>query len=293
MRFPKTDQDFIDLEERRSFIKMLTALTGASIITSAELLRAQTPSVQGDAKNSDPAWGALKGRISFAGEVPERKEVDLSQSALNAADLKWFKSLGPILNEDWVVNPLNKGVQWVYVWLIPESKRGALVSHESLTVIPEGKKLIPIDQEPTGYVPHAVAIQQGQGILMRNKGPVSHVFNLTAFSNTAMNAAMPPSKEIPVTNLQAERSPIIINCPPHPWERMTLRVFDHPYFAVTNKEGEFEFTMVPKGPCRLVVWHESLGFHGGREGRFGSIVNVEGGAVTDLGEIKVNAEIAS
>ncbi|PQO38527.1 twin-arginine translocation signal domain-containing protein [Blastopirellula marina] len=287
-----TDQQHRDDESRRRFLKEITALTGWAVVTGATAFQGPTAAIAGDKSNSNKGFGGLKGRILLDGDVPERKEVDLSTAALNAEDLKWFRSLGPILNEDWVVDPKTKAVRWVYVWLIPEDKQGTLTPHESLTVLGDDEKIIPIDQEPTGYVPHAVAIREEQGILMRNQGPVAHVFNMQGFSNPSKNIAMPPGSEIPVKGLMAERAAIKISCPPHPWERMTLRVFDHPYFAVTNAEGEFEFKMVPTGPCRLIVWHETLGFHGGRAGRFGSEVNVEGAAITDLGTIKIKTQTA-
>ncbi len=98
---------------------------------------------------------------------------------------------------------------------------------------------------------------------------------------------MPPGAEIAVPKMKAEAGAVNINCPPHPWERMTLRVFDHPYFAVTNQRGEFDFRLAPSGKCRLVVWHESIGYRGGRSGRYGEVIEVEGGAISDLGDITV------
>ncbi|PQO26393.1 hypothetical protein C5Y96_20385 [Blastopirellula marina] len=292
MRQNWTDQQYRDEESRRRFLKEITALTGWTVVTGATAFQGPVEAIAGDKANADKGFGGIKGRILLDGEVPERKEVDLSAAPLNGEDLKWFRSMGPILNEDWVVDPKTHAVRWVYVWLIPEDKKGSLSPHESLAALNSQEKVVPIDQEPTGYVPHAVAIREGQSILMRNQGPVAHVFNLQGFSNPSKNVAMPPGTEIPVAGLVAERAAIKISCPPHPWERMSLRVFDNPYFAVTNAEGEFEFKMVPSGPCRLIVWHETLGFHGGREGRYGSLVNVEGAAVTDLGEIKIKTQTA-
>ncbi len=289
MAYFDTDQYYRDLESRRDFIQRITALTGLTMVTGASLSRGAPVAITGSKVNADTAWGGLKGRIVFNGSVPERKEVDLATVALPPSDLDWFRSMGPILNEDWVVDPKTKAVQWVMAWLIPESRRGTLEAHESLTVIPESKKLFPVDQEPQGYVPHAVAIQEGQGLLMRNQGPVAHVFNMRGFYNPAVNKSMPPKSEVTAPNLKAERNAIQVNCPPHPWERLWLRVFDHPYFAVTNAEGEFEFKYVPAGPCRLVIWQESIGYKGGRTGRYGSVVKVEGGADTDLGDISLSA----
>ena len=38
-----------------------------------------------------------------------------------------------------------------------------------------------------------------------------------------------------------------------------VAVFDHPYFAVTNTNGEFEIKCIPANTdLTLAVWHESM-----------------------------------
>lgn len=278
---------YLQDESRRRFIRDFLSMTGFVFLGGAELARGEHYAIAGDPSNSNQSFGTIKGRIVFDGDVPKSQEVDLDKAGLNESDMKWFKSAGPILNQDWVIDPKSKSVQWVYVWLQPLQKNDKLIIHDSLRVIAPEKKFITIEQEPQGYVPHAAAIQEGQGIIMKNSGPVAHVFNFSGFDNESFNRAMPPKSEIKVDTLKKEKSATLINCPPHPWERMFLRIFDHPYFAVTNAEGQFEFNLVPKGPCRLVVWHEKLGFNGGKKGKDGSEVSVEGGAITDLGDIKI------
>lgn len=72
---------------------------------------------------------------------------------------------------------------------------------------------------------------------------------------------------------------------------MWLRSFDHPYFAVTDAQGNFEIKLAPAGRCRIVVWHEAAGFAGGRAGRNGSTIEIEGAAITDIGPIKLAAKV--
>ena len=278
---------YFEDESRRRFLRDFFSLTGWVFLGGAELARSANIVIAGDAKNSDQNFGTLKGRIVFDGVPPKAEAVDLEKSGLSATDMEWFKSTGPIVNQDWVVDPKTKAVQWVYVWLQPLQKTDKLLVHDSLKLIAPEKKFITIEQEPTGYAPHCAAIQEGQGIIMKNSGPIAHVFNFNGFTNESFNKAMPPKSEIKVEPPKVEKSAISINCPPHPWERMFLRVFDHPYFAVSAPDGTFEFNLVPKGPCRLVVWHEKLGFKDGKKGRDGSEVNVEGGAITDLGDIQI------
>lgn len=281
-----------DMLSRRRLIRDICAATGWVFLTQPLLSRATEPTIFGDSTNADKDWGSVRGRVLFDGTPPTMKEVELEKLNLPPMDLEWLKSKGPVLNQDWVIDSKSKAVQWVYVWLIPEDGKGTLKTHQSLLELPKEKKLVIADQEPSGYVPHAVAVQPGQGLLMRNSGSIGHVFNLTAFKNDPINRPMPPGSEIVIEEFKPEPAPIQINCPPHPWERMWLRSFDHPYFAVTDAQGNFEIKLVPAGKCRIVVWQESVGFSGGRSGKRGQEVTVEGAAITDLGDIKVSTKTA-
>ena len=291
------------MNQRRKFMKEMAALTGLAMVSSAELVRGAPVSITGDDETKDMNWGSIKGRLTYDGDkIPERKEVDLDKYNLSPRDLKWFRSLGhPILEEDWVVDKKDKAIQWVYVWLLPENalvdgkknKDAKLEIHKDLKAIPNDKKIVHVDQKEQGYVPHAVAMREGMHLNMRNKGPVPHVFQFTGlFENEDFTKAMPPEKEILIKGLKPDRSANQISCPPHPWEKMYLRVFNHPYYAVTDKHGRFEIKNAPAGKCRIVVWQESLGFKGkGRLRKYGQVIEIEGGAMKDLGDIKIKAKI--
>jgi hypothetical protein len=60
----------------------------------------------------------------------------------------------------------------------------------------------------------------------------------------------------------------------HPWISGYVRVFEHPYFAITDEFGTFQIKDVPAGSWRLVVWHERIGYKGGAEGRLGERISV-------------------
>jgi hypothetical protein len=60
-----------------------------------------------------------------------------------------------------------------------------------------------------------------------------------------------------------------------------VRVFENPYFAVTDDDGKFTIPNAPVGKFRLVAWHEKVGYLGGREGRFGTPIEIKG-PETDL-----------
>ena len=47
-----------------------------------------------------------------------------------------------------------------------------------------------------------------------------------------------------------------VRCTHHPWMRAYMAVFDHPYFAVTRKDGGFTIDSLPPGTYTMMVWHE-------------------------------------
>jgi len=48
-------------------------------------------------------------------------------------------------------------------------------------------------------------------------------------------------------------------CALQPWAHAWIRVFDHPYFADTKRDGTFSIDSVPPGIYRLRVWQPDLG----------------------------------
>ena len=82
-----------------------------------------------------------------------------------------------------------------------------------------------------------------------------------------------------------EKFDIITSDPIHPWMKGWIRVFDHPYFAVTDENGAFEIKDAPAGNLRLMVWHGSAGWKDGAKGRNGDPVQIQAGSAVDLGNI--------
>ena len=193
------------------------------------------------------------------------------------------------MDEKWIVNKDNLGIRYVFVWLEPDPKSGKkkLPIHPDLAKI--AVKRIEMDQPKCMFDPHAVAIREGQELLVKNSETIAHNFKWTGEPNTKNeggNVLMPAKTDHLVKDLVPSRLPILVECNLHPWMKAYLRVYNHPYYAVTDGNGAFEFVKAPAGEYRLKVWHGSAGWRGGAKGKLGEPITIKAGIVTVLKEIE-------
>lgn len=271
---------------RRSILRKLAAGSALGAGAGFEVLWPTRVRAFEDPKNPDQAWGTVKGRIVWKSDAapPKPREIDLTKYGLKPADHQWFSSKGPIFTEDWVIHPENLGIRWTFVWMIPAmgGPKSKLPVHPSLEKLPETP--VTFEQPCSGFAPHAVGVRQGQKLVVTNESPVVHAFQWNGFAQTG-NQIMNPGAKIEIPKLVAERQALKVSCAPHPWESAWIRVFDHPYFTLTDADGRFEIRNVPSGNHRIVVWHETAGWLGGNAGRNGATLLVEGGGTVDMGEV--------
>jgi hypothetical protein len=114
---------------------------------------------------------------------------------------------------------------------------------------------------------------------------VPHNAKYDSENNGAANPLIPSKGEFALKGLKAEKLPITLSCSIHPYMKAWIRVYDHPYFAVTNEKGEFEIKLAPQGDFKMYVWQEDRGWNGGREGAKGTPITIKGDTM-DMKEIR-------
>src|SRR5262249_54965252 len=158
----------------------------------------------------------------------------------------------------------NKGVKWVFVSLAqdPENAEKPLPVNPKL----KGAKKEPavLDQPRCLFTPRAIAVQEGEDVIVKNSSPVIHNTRWVGDPdiNKGANVNFPAGASYTIKDLKAQRLPLLIQCNIHPWMNGRLAVFDHPYFAVTDENGNFEIKLPPASKYRLVVYQESIGWRG-------------------------------
>jgi hypothetical protein len=233
---------------------------------------------QASIARSDQGWGAIKGRVVFSGtEAPIAPSLNVNK------DREHCLSRGPIQSEELVVNGQNKGVRWVFVWLAPEKGGPALPINPLLRPIKERTAVL--DQPCCRFEPHALGIREGQIVEARNSGKVAHSVHWIGhpLKNPGGNVIVPAGKSYLIENLKADdKLPVKVSCDIHGWMSAWIRVFDQPYFAVTDTEGRFEIASAPAGRYRLKSWSD-MGYGPGMKD--GIEVTIGANVVVDVGRL--------
>lgn len=245
---------------------VFSALAAAALVAACGLTAA-----------ADDKLATVKGQVVFpAGkEIPKRAELNVTQ------DKDHCLSKGKILDESVVVNPKNRGVKNVVVFLRPDDTNPkAEFAKEQLPPGDAQRKPaeVVIDQPCCTFVNRVTVARVGDKLVVKNSAPVPHNFFWDSGNNGAYNVTIPKMDkwEMPEA-FKKESPPIQYKCTIHGWMTGYVRVFDHPYFAVTDENGNFEIKNVVPGKYRIVYWHEN-GLRGGAKGRLGEEIEVKGPA---------------
>lgn len=189
-------------------------------------------------------WTTLKGRIVFPGEIPEQTPLVITRDEEVCGE-------SGLLDETFIVNRQNRGLQNVVVWL---SSKTEVPVHPSLVNV---SKPVQLDNKGCRFVPRIVPIRTGQVLQCTNADPVSHNVAVYARRNQPFSIIVPQGKPLERTFRREELKPIRVDCSIHAWMRAYLVVTEHPYAAVTDKDGRFTIKNIPQGKWQFRFWHET------------------------------------
>jgi len=229
----------------------------------------------GGGSAADGDWVTIKGQVVFPADkaVPKRAALNVSQ------DKDHCLSKGDILDESVIVNPKNKGIKNVVVFLRPDDTDTKSEFPKDKIFPADAKRKaaeIMIDQPCCMFVNRVTVARVGDTLVVKNSAPVAHNFFWDSANNGAHNVTVPKmeSWKMPAA-LVKENPPIQYKCTIHGWMTGYVRIFDHPYYAVTDEDGKFEIKNAPAGKFSIVFWHEN-GVRGGAKGRFGEPIDIKG-----------------
>lgn len=191
-----------------------------------------------------PAWSAtVSGTITFEGNAPKMRPINMDSDPICAS-----KHTEPVLAEILV---LGEGQTMANV-LVRITEGLPKMSH------PLPKQPVVLTQEGCRYSPHVFVVRAGQPLQVLNPDATLHNVHGFAKENPEFNTTM--TKSVTKKTLQFEKAeaPFAFKCQIHPWMTAYCAVLDHPFYAVTQEDGQFEINDLPAGTYTLEAWHERL-----------------------------------
>ena len=187
--------------------------------------------------------GTLKGHVKYDGKPPKKKRL-----RMDADPVCGSSHSGPVYSENFKMAK-DGSMAEALVYLKDVSYDGGVQSEPAV-----------LDQKGCIYMPHVFGMVAGQELLIKNSDATLHNIHSMPKVNKEFNFAMPKVvKEKKSTFSLSEPDPFYIKCDVHPWMKSWVLVSDHPFFAVTDENGNFSIEGIPAGTYEVVCWQEKFG----------------------------------
>jgi hypothetical protein len=231
-------------------------------------------------------YGTVTGQFVLDGKVPTLKPL-VSKGDTTVKDGAVCGKEG-VADESLVVDPGTRGIANVFVYM-PKAPKDVFPGLKA-----SKEKVVKFDQQGCHFIPHALILRTDQTIAILSGDPILHNTDVVAVRNSGQNSTISMDR-VGTTQWsfpQAERMPIMVKCDIHTWMKAWWLVIDHPYAAISGKDGKFTIEKVPAGTQEFTAWQDA------NDGRwvFGKTratrvikVKVEPDKTTSIGVIKIPA----
>ena len=195
--------------------------------------------------------GTISGTALFEGTPPIMKAIKIDSDPVCA-----LHHPDGLTKEPAVVGP-DGGLKNVFAYVKSGEELDAMIENGEITT---PTNPVVLDQNGCHYNPHVFGIMVGQPLEIKNSDQTLH--NIHAMPKEgAFNIGMPgkPEPWSVTKSFKAKEVMAPIKCDVHSWMSAFAGVLDHPYFSVTNEQGQFEIKDLPPGDYVVEAWHEKLG----------------------------------
>jgi hypothetical protein len=190
--------------------------------------------------------GTISGTVKWSGPVPHELDFPITKDPqICEQDGKKTTSLDRLIvgSEGGVANTI------VYLRNISAGKALEL---------PEQRRHL--DQKHCRYIPHILLVPQGTALQMQSSDATLHTIHMDGAAS--FNLPFPFPNQV-TSRTMATPGLVNLRCNGgHVWMNAEMMVVSHPYYAVTDESGRFQFTDVPPGNYQIVAWHEGWGLAG-------------------------------
>ena len=230
-----------------SFVVVWTSLKPAEeAVAEVPEVKSETP-VASPSKvtpvSVDGRTYGVSGTVKFEGPAPAGKKLTLPSGC-------GPKSGGDTYSNEVIVH--NGKLQNVLITI----KNPPTTKVNDNDVIP-GELIL--DQRGCMYHPRVAAARVGQKVTFVNSDAVFHNVRSVTTQNERFNVAMPKKDQRVTKTFKKPEMFFQAKCSVHPWMGAYVAVMEHPYYAITNAQGEFQLPELPPGTYTLEAWHEIFG----------------------------------
>jgi hypothetical protein len=186
----------------------------------------------------------LSGSVTFTGKVPKALKIDMSADPICAQG-------NPDLTTEWFVVS-NDRLANVLVYF----SAGEILERNSFE---SPSTAIVMERKGCRYEPHVLGLQVNQPLMIINSDNTHHNTHPVPKINAEWNQTQPEGSPPLVKSFFRPELLIPFKCNQHPWEKAFVSVFNHPFFAVTDSDGNYKIEGLPAGSYKITAWHEKLG----------------------------------
>jgi plastocyanin len=192
-----------------------------------------------------PLWkpsgneGNVTGVINFTGAVPAPSKLDMSADS---------KCEGENFLDDVIVK--DGKLQNVFVFVKSGLPQAAFETPSDS---------IMLDQKGCKYVPRVLGIQTGQPLKIVNSDQTDHNIHPLPRVNREFDDSQVAGQGPITRNFKRPETMFPVKCNLHSWMRAHIAVLAHPFFAVSDSNGEFTIKGLPPGEYEIEAWHERYG----------------------------------
>ena len=195
------------------------------------------------------AGGSITGTITYEGKIPKLKKFDMA--------------IEPICVQKHETDPVRFTGRSEALVLGDENTLGNIFV-QVIAGLPEKEYSTPetpvvLDQNGCTYSPHVLALMVGQPLKFLNSDGVLHNLHTLPEENDEFNVTMPKFLKETIRTFEYAEGMFPIKCDVHPWMGGFVAVLDHPFFAVTQKDGVYKIEGLDPGDYEIEFWHEKLG----------------------------------
>lgn len=211
---------------------------------SQVLLRAEAQTDEKEVYKPTGREGSITGAINFVGVPPAREKIDVGQDANCVAISRNLRTEYAVVTNGKLAN--------VFVYVM---SGGAVNDYRFETP----SSAVELEHKGCRYVPHVLGIQTGQTLRIINSDPAMHNTHPSPHLNEDFNRTQPPGATPMEHKFNRAEVFIPVKDNQHPWEKALVSVLAHPFFAVSDVQGQYKIEGLPPGTYRVAALHEWFG----------------------------------